>query len=157
MKKHARIDRIDRNILKRLQCDGRVSNVKLAKSVGISPPPCLRRVRALEDAGYINSYHAKLNHSSMGYGVTIFAMVKLESQSEGDIRAFNKHIETISMVREAYIIAGDYDYILKIVAKDWDAYQELFTNKLTNAPNVISIKSSLTIKMPKSKNGVPID
>lgn len=157
MKKRTRIDKIDRNILKRLQYDGRVSNVALAKDVGISPPPCLRRVRALEDAGFISSYHAKLNHSSMGYGVTIFAMVKLENQSENDIKSFNNHIADISMVREAYIIAGDYDYMLKIVAKDWDAYQNLFTNKLSNAPNVVSIKSSLTIKMPKSENGVPID
>ncbi len=155
--KKLRLDKIDRNILKKLQEDGRISNIKLSKEVGISPPPCLRRVRALEEGGYINGYNARINHAAMGYGVTIFAQVKLKSQAEEDLLAFENHINAIPMVRECYVIAGDSDFILKIVAKSWDAYQDFFMNDLSNAPNVCSIKSSLTMKMSKNKAGIPID
>ncbi len=155
--KKSRLDKIDRNILKRLQDDGRVSNIKLSKAVGISPPPCLRRVRALEEAGYINGYNARINHSSMGYGVTIFAQIKLNSQAEEDLCAFEKHIIAIPMVRECYVIAGDSDFMLKIVAKSWNAYQDFFTNELSNAPNVCSIKSSLSLRASKNSPGIPIE
>lgn len=155
--KRTKIDKIDRKILKRLQEDGRVTNVELAKSVGISAPPCLRRVRALEESGYIQSYHARIDHASMGYGVTIFASVKLKSQAEDDLRAFEGLLGDLSGVREVYLIAGDVDYLIKIVAKDWDSYQAIFTDALSRAPNVMSIKSSLAIKKPKHEAGVPID
>ena len=155
--KKARLDKIDRNILKKLQDEGRISNVKLAKDVGISAPPCLRRVRALEEAGYIKGYNAEINNSLMGYGVTVFAMVKLKSQAEEDLAAFAKHVESIPVVRECFMLAGEVDFILKIVAKDWDTYQELFSSKLSSGPNVTSIKSCLSIKMTKNRPGIPIE
>ncbi len=155
--KKSRLDKIDRNILSRLQCDGRVTNVELAKSVGISAPPCLRRVRALEQNGFIKEYHAVIDSNKMGYGVTVFAMVKLKGQTEDELNKFEKHIETLSMVRESYMLAGDVDYVLKIVAKDWDAYQDLLTHQLTTAPSVESVKSSLTMKCVKNEPGIPIE
>ena len=155
--KRTRLDKIDKNILKILQENGRVTNVKLAQAVGMSAPPCLRRVRALEDAGCIESYHAQINHAAMDFGVTIFAMVKLESQADKDLVAFEKYVERLPMVRECYALAGEVDFMLKIVAKDWEAYQELFTNELSPAPNVKSIKSSLSIRRSKNQPGIPIE
>jgi DNA-binding Lrp family transcriptional regulator len=155
--RRAKLDKIDKKILENLQADGRMSNVDLAKKVGISAPPCLRRVRALEEKGFIKSYHAKIDPAILGYGVTVFAMVKLTSQAEKDLTAFEKQIKAWSMVRECHMLAGDVDYILKIVARDWDSYQEFLTSHLTAAPNVTSVKSSLTVRSAKDQPGVPIE
>lgn len=155
--RRSKLDKIDRNILSRLQDDGRVTNVELAQSVGISAPPCLRRVRALESEGFITGYNARINPSMMGYGVSIFAMVKLKSQAEDDLKAFEDHIDKLPMVRECFMLAGDVDFILKIVARDWDAYQAFLSESLTSAPNVSSVKSSLSIRTSKSQPGVPIE
>lgn len=155
--RRSRLDKIDRKILKTLQDNGRITNVELAKTVGISAPPCLRRVKALEDAGFIRDYHARINASYMGYGVTVFAMVKLASQAEQDLLAFEKLAMSLPMVRECHMLAGDVDFVLKIVAKDWDAYQELLTHSLTTAPNVITVKSSLAIRATKELFGVPVE
>lgn len=155
--RRARLDKIDRKILKNLQEDGRMTNVDLAKIVGISAPPCLRRVRGLEETGYIKSYHARTNAQMLGYGVTIFAHVKLTSQAETDLVEFEKRISAWEQVRECYMLAGDVDFLLKIVARDWDQYQEFLTHTLTAAPNVTSVKSSLAIRPSKEEAGVPID
>ena len=153
----SKLDRIDKKILMNLQANGRMSNVELAKDVGISAPPCLRRVRALEKSGHIKSYHARIDPSTLGYGVTVFAMVKLTSQAEKDLEAFESQIQKWDMVRECHMLAGDVDFILKIVAKDWDSYQEFLTNHLTAADNVTSVKSSLGIRSSKDAPGVPIE
>jgi len=153
----SRLDKIDKNILKRLQEDGRVTNVELAKSVGISAPPCLRRVRVLQDAGYIKGYFAKVDPAKLGYGVHVFAMVKLKSQAEKDLEAFEAYIADLPMVRECHMLAGDSDFVLKIVAKSWDDYQEFHTSQLTTAPNVETVKSSLSIRSTKSLPGIPIE
>ncbi len=155
--KRSKLDNIDRKILRRLQEDGRVTNVTLAKDAGISAPPCLRRVRALEDAGYIQGYFANLNHSLLGYGVSIFAQVKLKSQAEEDLSAFEEYIHSLPMVRECHMLAGDVDFLIKVVAKDWDAYQVFLTQSLTSAPNVTSVKSSLSIRPSKRLPGVPVE
>ncbi|HRQ61079.1 MAG TPA: Lrp/AsnC family transcriptional regulator [Alphaproteobacteria bacterium] len=155
--RRSRLDKIDRKILKNLQEDGRMTNVDLAKAVGISAPPCLRRVRALEEAGYIKSYHAHTNPQILGYGVTVFAMVKLNSQAEGDLAGFEKLVNSWPMVRECHMLAGEVDFLLKIVAKDWDHYQDFLTHSLTSAPNVLSVKSSLCVRPSKQEAGVPID
>lgn len=155
--RRSKLDKIDRNILKNLQESGRMTNVDLARSVGISAPPCLRRVRSLEDAGLIKGYHADIDRAALGYGVTVFAMVKLKSQAENDLVAFEKYVSALSMVRECYMLAGDVDFLLKIVAKDWDAYQALLTHQLTTAPNVTSVKSSLSIRSVKNVPGIPIE
>lgn len=152
-----KLDKIDKKILQNLQQDGRMTNVELAKVVGISAPPCLRRVRALEEAGFIKSYHAQIDSSILGYSVTVFAMVRLESQAEKDLEVFEKHMAELPMVRECHMLAGEVDFILKVVAKDWDSYQEFLREELTSAPNVVSVKSSLGIRSAKDEPGVPID
>lgn len=155
--RRSRLDKIDRKILKNLQENGRITNVDLAKAVGISAPPCLRRVRALEEAGFIKSYHAHTNSAILGFGVTVFALVKLNSQAEGDLDGFEKLVNSWPMVRECFMLAGDVDFMLKIIAKDWDNYQDFLTHTLTGAPNVLSVKSSLCIRPSKQEVGVPID
>ena len=152
-----KLDDIDRRILADLQGDGRMTNVELAQRVGISAPPCLRRVRALEQAGYIRGYHADLNAESLGFGVTVFALVGLKSQAEADLNAFEQKVAEWPLVRECYMMAGEVDFILKIVAKDWDTYQGFLTRELTAAPNVAHVKTSLTIRASKQAPGVPLE
>ncbi len=151
-----KLDKIDRRILNDLQEKGRMTNVELAGRAGISAPPCLRRVRALEDAGVIRGYHADIDPSSLGYGVSVFTQVGLTSQAEADLRKFEDLVKDWPMVRECYLISGESDYILKIVAEDWDAYQKFMTLHLTTAPGVNSVKSALSIRIAKNKPGVPI-
>lgn len=150
------LDEIDLKLLSQLQETGRKTNVELAKSVGLTAPPCLRRIRALEDSGIIKSYHANVDQSSLGYRITVFAMVSLKSQAEEDLRAFEDHIKSIPDIRECHMLNGEIDFILKIVAKDLQSFQELLTSQLTSAPNVVSIKTSLTIRTAKDMPGVPI-
>ena len=155
--KRIKLDKIDRKILNHLQSDGRVTNVDLAKVAGISAPPCLRRVRALEESGFIQGFFARLNASLLGYGVTVFAQVKLVSQAENDLARFEERVRGWPQVREVWMLAGEVDFMLKIVARDWDDYQGFLTSQLTGAPNVISVKSSLAIRATKEEPGVPIE
>lgn len=155
--RRTKLDKIDRKILKDLQEEGRMTNVELAQNVGISAPPCLRRVRTLEESGYIKSYHAKLDPAAMGFGVTVYAQVRLASHAEADLKKFEKLVKEWPLVRECTMLAGDVDFILKMVAKDWDAYQNFLTNELTAAANVTSVKSSLAIRISKDEPGVPIE
>ena len=152
-----KLDRIDRRILHDLQEDGRMTNVELARRAGISAPPCLRRVRALEEAGYITGYHATVESNLLGYNVTVFAQVGLNSQAEVDLRAFEEMVGSWPEVRECHMLAGETDFLLKIVAADWDSYQRFLTTKLTAAPNISHVKSALGIRTSKLQPGVPID
>jgi DNA-binding Lrp family transcriptional regulator len=152
-----KLDEIDRRILANLQDSGRMTNVRLAKNVGISPPPCLRRVRALENAGFIQGYHADVDAAALGYGVTVFAQVGLHSQAETDLVAFEERVRSWPMVRECYMLAGETDFILKVVARDWDAYQTWLTRELTAAPNVDHVTSALAIRTSKQEAGVPLE
>ncbi len=152
-----KLDEIDRRILADLQDDGRMTNVELARRAGISAPPCLRRVRALEEAGLIRGYHADLNAEILGFGVAVFAMVGLSSQAESDLVAFETRAHDWPLVRECHMLAGEVDFLLKIVAKDWDTYQHFLTKDLTAAPNVAHVKTSLVIRASKVLPGVPID
>ena len=151
------LDQIDRTILHELQGDGRMTNVDLAKKAGLTAPPCLRRVRALEEAGVIESYHARLNSSALGYGIMVFALVSLRSQAEEDLRHFEAHVAALPEVRECHMLNGEIDFILKIVSRDLQSFQEFLTSKLTPAPNVASVKTSLTIRTAKQLPGVPLD
>ena len=151
-----KLDRIDRRILSDLQADGRITNVELARRAEISAPPCLRRVRALEEAGFIRGYHADLNPKALGFNVTVFAHVGLTSQAEPDLEAFEKLIGEWPEVRECHMLAGETDFLLKVVAEDWDAYQRFLTSRLTAAPNVSHVKSALSIRSSKVEPGVPI-
>ncbi len=155
--RRVKLDKIDLKILNDLQDDGRMTNVDLASRAGISAPPCLRRVRALEDAGVIKSYHAKVDHASLGYGVTVYAMVKLLSQSDAEIRKFEDTVRTWQLVRECYIVTGEADAMLKVVAKDWDSYQNFVMQTVSTAHNVDSVKSSVALRAVKELPGVPIE
>ena len=152
-----KLDKIDRRILRDLQANGRMTNVELARRAGISAPPCLRRVRALEEAGFIRGYHADLNPEALGFGVTVFAQVGLNSQAEPDLKAFESLAGSWPEVREVFMLAGETDFLLKIVAADWDSYQRFLTTKLTAAPNVAHVRSSLAIRASKTEPGVPIE
>ena len=153
----ATLDSIDRKLLGELQSEGRVTNVDLARRVGLTAPPCLRRVRALEEDGVIRGYHADLDASKLGFAITVFAMVSLRSQAEEDLRAFEDHIKTLPEVRECHMLNGEIDFILKIVSRDLQSFQEFLTSKLTPAPNVASVKTSLTIRTSKHEPGVPLE
>jgi DNA-binding Lrp family transcriptional regulator len=155
--RRVKLDKIDRKILRDLQENGRMPNVELARRAGISAPPCLRRLRALEDAGYIRGYHADIPPDALGYGVTVFAHVGLASQAETDLTAFEKLVEAWPLVRECYMLTGETDFILKIVAEDMDSYNRFLTSELTAAPNVSHVKSMLAIRASKNRFGVPID
>lgn len=155
--RRVKLDRIDRRILRDLQNDGRMTNVELARRAGISAPPCLRRVRALEEAGFIRGYHADINPDALGYGVMVFAHVGLSSQAEADLRRFEDLVAGWDNVRECNMLAGETDFLLKVVAEDWDDYQRFLTTQLTAAPNVSHVKSALAIRCSKALPGVPID
>ena len=151
------MDAIDRRLLAELQAEGRVTNVELAQRVGLTAPPCLRRVRALEDAGVIRGYHADLDASKLGFSITVFALVSLKSQAEESLRQFEDHMRTLAEVRECHMLNGEIDFILKIVSKDLQSFHEFLTSKLTPAPNVASVKTSLTIRTAKQVPGVPLE
>ncbi|MEE2740024.1 MAG: Lrp/AsnC family transcriptional regulator [Pseudomonadota bacterium] len=150
------IDDIDLQILGELQNDGRMTNVELARKVGLTAPPCLRRVRALEESGAITSYHAVVDPAMLGYTITVFAMVSLKSQAEADLKAFQEHVDGLPEVRECHMLNGEIDFILKVVARDLQSFQQFLTSKLTPAPNVGSVKTSLTIRTSKNQPGVPL-
>jgi len=152
----ARLDSIDRKILSHLQDDGRITNVELASRVGISPPPCLRRVRALEEAGYIKGYRALLDEKLLGFEVTVFAMVHLTSQAEADLREFEDFVRKAPLVRECWMLSGEMDFILKCVASDLKTFQA-FVAELTAAPHVRNVKTSLTLRNSKDAAMVPFE
>lgn len=152
-----RLDEIDRRILEELRDDGRMTNVELSRRVGISAPPCLRRVRALEEAGFIRGYHAEFNAEMLGYTLTVFALVGLHSQAEADLEAFEALTRSWEMVRECHMLTGEADFVLKIVARDWDTFQRFLTHELTPAPNVASVKTAPVLRRSKWLPGVPLD
>jgi DNA-binding Lrp family transcriptional regulator len=152
-----RLDDIDRKILAELQAAGRMTNVELAKRVGISAPPCLRRVRTLEEAGYIKGYHARVDSRELGFEVQVFAMVGLVSQAEADLSAFEELCRGWPLVRECHMLNGEVDFILKCVAPDLSTFQSFLTGDLTAADNVASVKTSLVIRGAKDEPGVPFD
>lgn len=143
------LDDIDLKILSELQQHGRITNVELAERVGISAPPCLRRVRALEEAGIIEGYHAKLNDKLLGFELTAFAMVSLASQSEADLLEFERLANEWTLVRECYMLSGEVDFVLRCVAPDLSAFQNFVISELTAAPNVAGVKTSLVIRRSK--------
>jgi DNA-binding Lrp family transcriptional regulator len=152
-----RLDPIDRKILAELQADGRMTNVEVAKRVGISAPPCLRRVRTLEESGYIRGYHANVNARELGFEVQVFAMVGLASQAESDLTAFEEKCRNWPLVRECHMLNGEVDFLLKCVAPDLSSFQSFLTGQLLTTPNVESVKTSLVIRPAKDEPGVPFD
>ncbi len=155
--KRARLDATDWRILRELQARGRITNVELAGRVGISAPPCLRRVRALEDAGIVRGFTALLDDKALGFDVTAFAMVGLHSQAEADLIAFEERARSSPIVRDCYMLSGEIDFLLRCVAPDLSTFQDFIIHKLTAAPNVASVKTSLVIRASKQAPGVPVE
>jgi len=153
----SKLDPIDRMILAELQADGRMTNVELARRVGISAPPCLRRVRTLEESGYIRGYHADVDARALGFEVQVFVMVGLQSQAEVDLSAFEAKCQGWPLVRECHMLNGEVDFILKCVAPDLSTFQSFLTEDLTSADNVASVKTSLVIRGTKDDPGVPFE
>ena len=151
-----KLDDTDLRILANLQADGRMTNVELAKRVGISAPPCLRRVRALEEAGFIKGYRGLLDEKLLGFEVTVFAMVHLSSQAEGDLAAFEAFVRAQPIVRECWMLSGEIDFVLKCVAPDLKTFQA-FVAELTGAPHVRNVKTSLTLRNSKDAAMVPME
>ncbi len=155
--RRAKLDKIDRQILSDLQENGRMTNVDLANNAGISAPPCLRRVRTLEESGFIRGYHADVNSEMLGYSVVVFAFVGLQSQAEADLADFEKQVANWPLVRECFMLQGETDFLLKVVARDLESYNRFLTRELTAARNVSHVKSALGIRNSKHDFGVPID
>ena len=150
------LDEIDLKILSEIQADGRITNVELAKRVGISPPPCLRRVRTLEEAGYIQGYRGLLDPRRLGFDVTVFASVHLSSQADADLRAFEDFVRAEPLVRECWMLSGEVDFILKCVAPDMAKFQDFVTH-LTAAPHVRNVRTSLVLHNSKYEAAVPLE
>lgn len=154
--RRVKLDRIDLRILKDLQDEGRMTNVELARRAGISAPPCLRRVRALEEAGFVRGYHADLNGEKLGFEVMFMALVGLDSQSEVVLTAFEELMGGWPEVRECHMVRGAGDFLLKIVARN-TAHENQLTTKLTSAPHVATVQTIQVIRTSKQIPGVPVD
>ncbi len=150
------LDTIDWKILKELQREGRISNVELASRVGLSPPPTLRRVQALEKDGFIIGYRAQLAGEKLGYGAQVIALVGLKSQAEHEMRAFERRVAAWPIVRECYAVSGVADFMLKCAGRDVQSIQSFIMGALSKAPNVESVKTSLILHVAKDEPGVPL-
>jgi len=145
----ADLDAIDIKILKELQQDGRITNVELAERVGISAPPCLRRVRKLEEAGIIEGYHALLNGQKLGFDLTAFCMVGLRRQSDADLKGFASTVQQWPLVREAWMVNGDSDFLLRCSAENLTQFQDFVIEVLTADEHVDTVRTMLTIRQVK--------
>jgi Lrp/AsnC family leucine-responsive transcriptional regulator len=151
------LDAIDRKILATLQRDGRVSIADLAQQVGLSPSPCLRRVRLLEEAGVIARYVAMVDQQAVGLPVSVFVSIKLESQREEALTKFGKSIERWPEVLECYLMTGPRDYLLRVVVSDLSAYERFLKQKLTKLTGIASIESSFALEQVKYTNSLPVE
>ena len=152
----AELDSIDMKILRELQKEGRITNVELSERVGISAPPCLRRVRKLEEAGIIRAYRAMLDAPSLGYDLVAFCLVGLQHQSDANLKAFAAHTETWPLVREAWMVSGETDFLLHCVAKNLTQFQDFVIEDLTATDNVDTVRTMLTIRQIKDAGLVEV-
>lgn len=150
------LDALDRAILRHLQDDGRLSNVELAKRVRLSPSPCLRRVKSLEDRGYIRGYAATLDRDRLRRGLRVFVMVSLTSQRQETLEAFEAGVAELDDVLGCYLIAGEADYLLTVAVENLEAYHQFFTRRLGELAGVASLKSMITMKAVKDASALPV-
>lgn len=154
---HGRPDAIDRKILACLQENGRLANVDLASRVGLSPSACLRRVNVLEANGFIDGYMARLNAKKLGLGVLAFAQVQVAQDSESETATFREAVRDMKEVQACYATAGAFDYMLKIVAADLEAYENLVMKRLLKIPDVREVRSTFVLEPVKDVTGLPIE
>lgn len=150
------LDAIDWKILRELQDEGRITNVELSRRVGISAPPCLRRVKRLEDAAIIQGYRALLNAPALGYDVVAFCLIGLQHQSEAELKAFSDRTRNWPIVRKAWMVSGESDFLLHCVATDLGTFQSFVIEELTSAPNVDTVRTALAIRQVKDAGTVAI-
>ncbi len=150
------LDAIDRRLLKALQSNARMSNAELAKLVGLSPSPCLRRLKILEDKGVIARYVALLDQERVGLPVSVFISIRLERQHEGALEKFEAEIKNYDEVLECYLMTGQRDYLLRVVAQDLRSYERFLKDKLTRIDGVASIESSFALSQVKYSNSLPL-
>jgi Lrp/AsnC family leucine-responsive transcriptional regulator len=151
------LDTIDRQILEVLQKDARISNQDLADRVGLSPSPCLRRMRLLESAGVIQKYVALLDPTAVGRGLQAIVEVRLDHQTTANVNRFEKEILKFPQVVECYLLAGDWDYVLRVVAADLDDFREFCVNNLSKIPGVSNVKSNISMKQVKYSTAFPLN
>jgi DNA-binding Lrp family transcriptional regulator len=154
---HKSIDRINLHLLRLLQKNGRITNVDLAKHVKISPPPCLRRLKSLEEEGIIVGYTANLNPSMFGFHVVVMTEVSLTSQNDRDLRQFEEKVQEWHLVRECYLVSGGSDFLLKVTTQTFEDYQNFLSEKLSKLPNVHKIKTHLVLRTTKMEPGIPLE
>lgn len=152
-----RLDAVDWKILAALQSSGRMTNVELARRAGISAPPCLRRVRALEQSGIISGYRTLIDEKELGYDLTAFAFVGLKNQTEAELVRFEEKLRGWSLVRDAWMVSGEVDFILFCISDTLRSFQNFIIETLTATDNVESVRTSLTIRQSKSEPRVPMD
>ncbi|MCZ6605966.1 MAG: Lrp/AsnC family transcriptional regulator [Alphaproteobacteria bacterium] len=155
VKTRVKLDKIDLHILRDLQNDGRMTNVELARRAGISAPPCLRRVRALQAGGFVRGIHADLDPEALGYEVVFLALVGLDSQSEDVLTSFEELVAAWPEVRECHMVRGGGDFLLKLVARN-TAHENELTTKLTGAQHVTNVQTFQVIRSSKNDPGVPV-
>lgn len=153
----ADLDAIDWKILRELQEDGRITNVELSQRVGISAPPCLRRVRRLEEAGIIRGYRAMLNAPVLGMDVVAFCLVGLHHQADAELKIFAERTRGWPIVRDAWMVSGESDFMLHCVARDLTTFQTFVIEDLTSAPNVDTVRTALTIRQVKDAGTIAFD
>ena len=150
------LDAIDRRILHHLQENARISNVELARAVGLSPSPCLRRVRDLEEAGIVKEYVTLIDPAAADLPVSVFISVTLDKQVEQDLEVFESAVRDLPEVMECYLMTGDADYLLRVVIADLEAYKSFLMDHLTRVPGVANIRSSFALKQVKYRTALPL-
>lgn len=150
------LDRIDLAILRVLQEDARLPNAQLADRIGLSPSPCLRRVKRLQQLGLIRGFATLLEPRAVGLGVNVFVSVTLNDQARPELEQFEQLVGQCPEVMECYLMTGDFDYLLRVVATDLDAYQRFLIEKLTRIPGVANIKSSFALKQVIQRHALPL-
>ena len=150
------MDRYDKLILEALQADGRISNVQLAGIVKLSESACLRRVRALEDAGYIDRYAALVNQAKAGFASNVFVHIGLHREEQSELAAFEEAVKSIPEVMECYLMTGEFDYLLRVVVSDMADYERLHKESLTRLPGVARVNSSVAIRTVQKKTELPL-
>lgn len=150
------LDTIDRKILSELQANAKLTNAELAQRVGLSPSPCLARVRALEKAGVVRRYVALLDARTVGLGVSVFIQVRLEKQAEGSLEVFEQAVKRFPQIMECYLMTGDSDYLLRLVVADVESLQRFMVEELVRIPGVSNIRSSFALKQVKFETALPL-
>ncbi len=148
-------DQIDRRIIRELQADGRLTNNELSKRVNLSPSPCLRRTKRLEQEGLITGYTANIDQAMYGLPISTFVSIRLEKQNEENLRVFEREISKVEEVVECYLMTGGFDYLLRIVTDSLKSYEMTLKRKITNIPGIASIESSFALDIVKRSNIFP--